>query len=203
VLFEIYSSTEAGFVSSLRPADQLRKSRCVGVPHAHVEVVVRDALGRECASEEVGELWSRSPWLFNGYWRRDDETALACRDGWVSVGDLAKRDADGYLYIVDRKKDMIISGGVNIYPREVEELLLTHPSVADVAVVGVADEKWGERPRAFVVVHAAATFTLEEMVGFLTGRLSAYKIPRDLRTLEALPRNANGKILKTELRTRA
>jgi long-chain acyl-CoA synthetase len=203
VLFEIYSSTEAGFVSSLRPADQLRKTRCVGVPHAHVEVVVRDALGRECAAEEIGELWSRSPWLFNGYWRRDEETAQACRDGWVSVGDLAKRDADGYLYIVDRKKDMIISGGVNIYPREVEELLLTHPSVADVAVVGVPDEKWGERPRAFVVLHAAATFTLEEMVGFLTGRLSAYKIPRELRTLEVLPRNANGKILKTELRTRA
>jgi acyl-CoA synthetase (AMP-forming)/AMP-acid ligase II len=203
VLFEIYSSTEAGFVSSLRPADQLRKMSCVGLPQSQTQLKVLTADGRECAPEEVGEIWSRSPWLFNGYWRRDAETDAAVRDGWVSVGDMGKRDAEGYLYIVDRKKDMIISGGVNIYPREIEEVLLRHPAIADAAVVGVADEKWGERPRAFLVLREQASFGIEEMVSFCTGRLSAYKIPRELRVVDALPRNANGKVLKTELRTRA
>jgi long-chain acyl-CoA synthetase len=202
VLFEIYSSTEAGFVCSLRPSDQLRKVSCVGVPQAHVRVEIRDENGRVCGPDEVGELWSTSPYLFNGYWERDDETAKACVDGWVSVGDLAKRDAEGYLYIVDRKKDMVISGGVNIYPREVEEVLLGHPAVADAAVVGIPDPKWGERLRAFVVARESAVFTVEEMVSFCAGRLSAYKIPRELRLVDVLPRNANGKVLKTELRTR-
>ena len=128
VLFEIYSSTEAGMVCSLRPKDQLRKLSCVGLPQAHTEVKILDDSGRECAPDEVGELFSRSPYLFHGYWKRPAETAAAFRDGWVSVGDMARRDAEGYLYIVDRKKDMVISGGVNIYPREIEEVLLKHPA---------------------------------------------------------------------------
>ena len=200
VLFEIYSSTEAGLVCSLRPADQLRKQSCAGVPQAFTQVKILDESGEECPPEQVGELFSWSPYLFNGYWNRPQETQDAFRDGWLSVGDLAKRDAEGYIYIVDRKKDMVISGGVNIYPREIEEVLLMHPSVADCAVIGVPDEKWGERLRTFAVLRPGASLSVEDMVNYLTGKLSAYKIPRELRYSEALPRNANGKVLKTELR---
>jgi acyl-CoA synthetase (AMP-forming)/AMP-acid ligase II len=200
VLFEVYSSTEAGMVCSLRPRDQLRKLSCVGTPQAHTEVKILDEAGRECAPDEVGELFSRSPYLFHGYWKRPEETAAAFRDGWVSVGDLARRDAEGYLYIVDRKKDMVISGGVNIYPREIEEVLLAHPALADVAVIGVPDEKWGERLRTFAVLRPGGTLSVEQMVEFCTPRLAGYKIPRELRFIDALPRNANGKVLKTELR---
>ena len=138
--------------------------------------------------------------LFNGYWNRPEETAKAVRDGWVSVGDMARRDAEGFLYIVDRKKDMVISGGVNIYPREVEEVLLAHPLVADAAVIGVPDETWGERLKAFVVPRGAA-ITAEAIGAHCAGRIAGYKIPRDVALVDALPRNANGKVLKTELRT--
>ncbi len=202
VLFEIYSSTEAGLVCSLRPADQLRKQSCAGVPQAFTQVQILDDSGNECPPEQVGELFSRSPYLFNGYWKRPQETQDAFRNGWLSVGDLAKRDAEGYIYIVDRKKDMVISGGVNIYPREIEEVLLMHPSVVDIAVIGVPDEKWGERLRTFVVLRGDSQFSVEDMVNYCTGKIATYKIPRELRTIDALPRNANGKVLKTELRQR-
>ena len=126
--------------------------------------------------------------------------AEAVRDGWVSVGDMAKRDADGFLYIVDRKKDMVISGGVNVYPREIEELLLTHPAVADIAVIGVPDEQWGERLRTFAVVRDGHALTAADIASFCAGKLASYKIPKELVLIDALPRNANGKVLKTELR---
>jgi long-chain acyl-CoA synthetase len=201
VLFEIYSSTEMGLVSSLRPADQLKKQSCAGLPHAHTQIRILNEQGQECAPDEVGELHSRSPWLFNGYWKRPEETAQAVHDGWVSVGDMARRDHEGYIYIVDRKKDMIISGGVNIYPREIEEVLAPHPSVSEVAVIGVPDEKWGERLRAFVVLRPGRQLSLEELSCYCRDKIAAYKIPKDLRTIAALPRNANGKVLKTDLRT--
>jgi long-chain acyl-CoA synthetase len=200
VLFEIYSSTEAGLVCSLRPADQLRKFSCAGLPQAFTQVKIMADDGKECPPEQVGELFSWSPYLFNGYWNRPQETRDAFRDGWLSVGDLAKRDAEGYIYIVDRKKDMVISGGVNVYPREIEEVLLMHPAVADVAVIGVPDEKWGERLRTFVVLREGAQFSVEDMVNYCTDKLAAYKIPRELRQTDMLPRNANGKVLKIELR---
>ena len=130
-------------MSNLRPADQLRKKACVGqpIPGTLVKVIGDD--GHACKPDEVGELFSISPYLFNGYWQRPDETAQAFQDGWVTVGDLVRRDEEGYLYIVDRKKDMVISGGINIYPREVEEVLVSHPQISDVAVIGVPDEKMG------------------------------------------------------------
>lgn len=200
VLFEIYSSTEAGLVCSLRPKDQLRKISCAGLPHAFTQVLILDEQGNECPPEQVGELFSWSPYLFNGYWKRPQESAEAFRQGWLSVGDLAKRDAEGYIYIVDRKKDMVISGGVNIYPREIEEVLLMHAAIADVAVVGLPDEKWGERLCVFAVLRANMSLTLEELIAYCTDKLAGYKIPRELRFTDALPRNANGKVLKTELR---
>jgi long-chain acyl-CoA synthetase len=200
LLFEIYSSTEAGFVTSLRPADQLRKQSCAGLPHPQAQIRVLDEEGRDCPPGVVGEMHSRSPWLFNGYWNRPAATAEALRDGWVTVGDLARRDDEGYVYIVDRKKDMVISGGVNIYPREIEEVLLAHPAVSDIAVVGVPDERWGERLRAFVVLRPGARLSVDDIGSFCAGRLAPYKIPKELRSIEVLPRNANGKVLKTELR---
>ncbi len=200
LLHETYGSTEASVVSNLRPADQLRKQQCVGQPFPYTQVKLLNADGEECAPGEVGELFTLSPCLFNGYWQRDEATAEAFRDGWVTVGDMAKKDDEGHLYIVDRKKDMVISGGYNIYPREIEEHLFNHPGIADIAVVGVPDEKWGERLRAFIVPKADAVVDADSVAEFCDGHLSGFKIPKDIVTIESLPRNANGKVLKTELR---
>jgi long-chain acyl-CoA synthetase len=202
VLHETYGSTEAGIVSNLRPADQLRKQQCVGQPFPCTEVEIRRQDGAICAPDEVGELHSRSPYLFNGYWGRPADTAEAFRDGWVTVGDLARRDAEGYLYIVDRLKDMVISGGVNIYPREVEEVIVQHPDVAEAAVVGVPDEKWGEVLKAFVVLRGNADLSSAALLEFLGSRIARMKLPKQVEFIGQIPRNANGKVLKTVLRAR-
>lgn len=200
LLHETYGSTEAGIVSNLRPPDQLRKLQCVGQPFPCTEVELRQPDGTLCGADEVGELFSRSPYLFNGYWGRPKDTAEAFRDGWVSVGDLARRDSEGYLYIVDRLKDMVISGGVNIYPREVEEVILQHTAVKEAAVIGVPDEKWGEVLKAFLVVQPGARITAEEVLTFLEPRIARMKLPKQLEFIDLIPRNANGKVLKTSLR---
>jgi acyl-CoA synthetase (AMP-forming)/AMP-acid ligase II len=200
VLHELYGATETGLVCNLRPGDQLRKESCVGTPFAHVEAEIRRPDCTVCAVGEIGELWSRAPVMFNGYLNSADETANAVKDGWVSVGDMARRDDEGFIYIVDRLKDMVISGGVNIYPREIEELLFTHPAVADVAVIGIPDPTFGERLKAFVV--ARDPLSVEEIAAFCAGKIAAYKIPRELTLLKILPRNTNGKVLKTMLRER-
>lgn len=203
VLHEIYASTEAGLVCNMRPAWHLAKERCVGTPMPHVQVEVRREDGSPCDIDEIGELFSRSPMHFNGYWHRDAETAAAIQGDWVSVGDMAKRDADGFLYIVDRKKDMVISGGVNIYPREIEEVLIRHPAIVEVAVTGIADDRWGEALKTFAAVRDGMRLDATELAEFCEGKLTAYKIPRLLEIVDALPRNANGKVLKRELRDRA
>ena len=203
LLHETYGSTEAGIVTNLRPADQLRKQQCVGQPFPATLVELRHDDGSLCATDEVGELFSASPYLFNGYWRKPEATEEAWKDGWVTVGDLARRDADGHYYIVDRKKDMVISGGVNIYPREIEEVLLRHPGIAEVAIVGVPDEKWGERLRAFVVAKPGSSLTPEAITAYCEGQISAMKTPKDVAFIDQIPRNANGKVLKTELRRRS
>ncbi len=152
--------------------------------------------------DEVGELYSRSPYLFNGYWGRPEETAETYRDGWVTVGDLARKDAEGHLYIVDRLKDMVISGGVNIYPREVEEVIFRHPEVADVALIGVADDRWGEVLKAFVVRRAGSSLDEAALVAALEGQISRMKLPKHVEFIAQIPRNASGKVLKTALRAR-
>lgn len=202
LLHETYGSTEAGIVSNLRPPDQLRKQQCVGQPFPCTEVELRRQDGALCDPEEVGELYSRSPYLFNGYWGRPRETAEAYRDGWVTVGDLARRDAEGYLYIVDRLKDMVISGGVNIYPREVEEIIVQHPGVQEAAVIGVPDDKWGEVLKAFVVQRANANLSADALLEFLASRIARMKLPKHVEFIGQIPRNANGKVLKTALRAR-
>ena len=203
LLHETYGSTEAGIVTNLRPADQLRKQQCVGQPFPATRVELRRDDGSLCGTDEVGELFSSSPYLFNGYWRKPEATEEAWKAGWVTVGDLARRDADGHYYIVDRKKDMVISGGVNLYPREIEEVLLRHPGIAEGAIVGVPDEKWGERLKAFVVRKPGAAISAESVTAFCEGRISAMKTPKDVVFIDQIPRNANGKVLKTELRRRS
>jgi len=202
LLHETYGSTEAGIVTNLRPADQLRKQACVGQPIALTQLEVRRQDGSLCDPDEVGELFSSSPYLFNGYWNRDAATAEAFRDGWVTVGDLAKRDDEGHIYIVDRIKDMVISGGVNIYPREIEEVLVKHPGIAEVAIVGVPDERWGERLKAFIVPAPGSELDAEAVTAYCEARISRMKTPKDVEFIEHIPRNANGKVLKTELRKR-
>ena len=199
LLHECYGSTEGGIVTNLRPQHQLRKERCVGLPFPGTLVKLVDDAGEEIAPGEVGELLSRSPYNFSGYWNAPDETAGALRDGWVSAGDLARRDDEGFYYIVDRKKDMIISGGLNIYPREVEEALAAYPAVLDVAVVGLEDAYWGERVVAFVVAPEVHGDT-DALARFCADRLADYKRPRDFKWVDRLPRNSNGKLLKRELR---
>ncbi|MFL2770984.1 MAG: class I adenylate-forming enzyme family protein [Rhodospirillaceae bacterium] len=199
-LHETYGSTEAGFVTNLRPPFQLQKERCVGTPFPHTFVKLTDDNFCEVGPEEAGELWVKSPSAFAGYWNRPDATAEAFRDGWITVGDVGKRDQDGFIYIIDRKKDMVITGGVNVYPREIEELLFTHPSIADVAVVGVPDEKWGERLKVFVVLDKHASLNLDDIARFCEGKLASFKLPKEMATIDTLPRNANGKVLKIELR---
>lgn len=202
LLHETYGSTEGGIVTNLRPPDQLRKRRCVGRPIVATEISIRDEQGRECEADTVGELYSRSPYLFDGYWNNAAGTAAARRDGWVSVGDLARRDSEGYIYIVDRKKDMVISGGVNIYPSEVEQVIAEHPAVAEVAVVGVPDAKWGEALKAFVVpAPGSDPPDSDELLAFCGARLSRFKIPRQIQAIEAIPKNPTGKVLKAALRS--
>ncbi|MSO64658.1 MAG: AMP-dependent synthetase [Alphaproteobacteria bacterium] len=203
LLHETYGSTEGGLVSNLRPQDQLRKEQCVGLPYPGVEIRVLRDDGQPAAPDEVGELFTRSPQGFNAYWRNDKATEEAyTADGWLTVGDMGKRDDEGYLYIVDRKKDMVISGGVNVFPREIEEILQHHPAIAECAVMGVPDPEWGEAVMAVVVRRAGERLTGKMLSAFCKDQLATYKVPKDFIFLDALPRNAAGKILKRELRDR-
>jgi len=200
ILNETYGSTEGGIVCNLRPADQLRKEQCVGFPFACTEVKLLDGTGKEVPDGSVGELYSRSPFLFSGYWGKPEATAEAYRGEWLSVGDMARRDEEGYLYLVDRKKDLIISGGVNVYPREIEEVLHSHPAIIEAAVIGVPDDYWGEAVKAFVVCRRGVTASAEELLTYCQQSLAGFKLPKSFEFVDALPRNAAGKVLKRDLR---
>lgn len=200
---ELYGSTEAGIVSNLRPADMRRKERCVGPPWFMTEVRVVGDDGEVVGAGGTGELFSRSPYLMNGY--LDDPSATAActtEDGFLTSGDVVQVDDEGYLYVVDRKKDLIISGGVNVYPREVEEVLATHPSIVEAAVVGQPDETWGEAVRAFVTLTPGAALDASELDRHCRASLAGFKVPRGYTVIDAIPRNAAGKVLKTDLRSR-
>lgn len=198
---ELYGSTEAGVVTDLRPEDQRRKERCVGPPWFMTEVRLVDDDGQPVKPGEVGELYSRSPFVMSGYYNNPAATAGSTTDdGFFSAGDLATMDDEGYLYIVDRKKDMIISGGANIYPREVEEVLVEHPDVIDVAVIGRSSQEWGESVAAMVVLRPGVDLDHEALDRHCRRSLAGYKVPRSYTAVDTLPRNAAGKILKRELR---
>jgi len=204
-LFELYGSTEAGWVTMLHPDEQFSKLGSVGrecVGSAAIKLL--NEAGEEVPDGETGELHSSNPYTFDGYWKLPEKTAEAFRGAYCTVGDMARRDADGFIWLVDRKKNMIISGGENVYPSEVEAVLGAHPAVKDVAVIGLPDEKWGERVHGAVVLHEGARVAEAELVAFARERLAGYKSPRTITFLaEAeMPRTATGKIQHRILRDR-
>jgi fatty-acyl-CoA synthase len=199
-----FGMTEASpGVLLLRPDDSVRKAGSAGTPMFFTDVRVVAPDGTDAAVGEPGEVVVRGPNVMAGYWQRPDETARTLDGGWLHSGDVATVDDEGYLTIVDRIKDMIISGGENIYPAEIESVLYEHPAVAECAVVGVPDERWGEVGRVLVVLRDGASATPEELLGFLDGRLARYKIPRTAVVVDTLARNASGKLLRHKLRDQA
>jgi acyl-CoA synthetase (AMP-forming)/AMP-acid ligase II len=201
VLWEFYGATETGINTVLRPEDQLRKPGSCGQAVPGQEIRLVDEGGRDIAGGEPGELMVRNTWLAE-YYHRPDATGRSLHDGFFSVGDVAYRDAEGYYYICDRRVDMIISGGMNVYPAEVEAVLSAHPAVADVAVIGVPDEKWGEAVKAVVQLRPGDTATAAELIDFCSERLAGYKKPRTIDFTNELPRDAAGKLLKRTIRER-
>jgi fatty-acyl-CoA synthase/long-chain acyl-CoA synthetase len=198
-LWEFYGATETGIVALLRPEDQLRKPGSCGKVGPGQEIRLLDPAGNEVPDGTPGEMWSRNAWLAE-YYNKPDATARNTRDGFFSVGDIAYRDEEGFYFICDRKIDMILSGGVNIYPAEIEAVLCAHPAVADVAVIGVPDERWGESTKAVVELRPGASASAEELIAFCGERLAGYKKPRSVDFVDALPRNPAGKLLKTLIR---
>ena len=204
-LYELYGSTEAGWVTLLRPHEQLQKLGSVGREWAGSGAIrLLDVDGREVPDGEVGELFSRTAYVFDGYWRNPEKTAEAFRGQWCSVGDMARRDEDGYIWLVDRKSNMIISGGENIYPSEVEGVLGSHPKVKDVAVIGIPHDKWGETVQAVIVLHDGQQADASEIQDWSRERLAAFKCPRAIAFIDDadMPRTATGKILHRVLRQR-
>jgi long-chain acyl-CoA synthetase len=195
---ECYGATETSAACSYERLGH-RKPGSIGLPAHTWQVRIVDDENREVPDGEVGEIVLKGPGLFKGYWQMPEETSAAFTDGWFHTGDLARRDEDGYIFIVDRKKDLIICGGYNIYPREIEELIFTHPAVLEVAIVGVPDEAKGEIPKAFVVLKAGMNVSSEEIISFCKERLAAYKVPRIIKFCKELPKSATGKILKRKL----
>ncbi len=198
---EMYGSTECSIVTDLRPEDARRKAGSVGHPWFFNEVKLLDDALQSVAPGEPGELFARSPMLMGGYLHDPDATRAATTDdGFVTVGDIAVADDEGFISIVDRKKDMIISGGVNIFPREIEEILAEFPDIHEVAVVGVPDDVYGERVAAFVVSRSGAAVDRVRLEEFVRSRVARFKVPREWHVVDALPRNSSGKILKRNIR---
>ena len=197
---QLYGLTECNTGTVLDSENAIEKVGSCGRPFFHTEVRVVDENRQDLPPGEKGEVLLRAPNMMKGYLNRPDETAAAIKDGWLHTGDIAKMDADGFLYILDRKKDMIISGGENIYPAEIEDALLNHPKVADVGVIGYPHEKWGEAVKAIVVVQEGQTLTEDELIEWCEGKIGRIKIPKSVVIADAIPRTPTGKILKTELR---
>jgi acyl-CoA synthetase (AMP-forming)/AMP-acid ligase II len=199
-LFEVYGSTELGVATILEPEDQLRKPGSCGKPYGGIEVrIVRDD-GTEAGAGEPGELFIRTGLAMDGYHRSEEQLSEHEGGTWKSVGDVAFVDDEGYLSICDRKKDMIIAGGVNIYPAEIEAVIHEHPGVIDVAVFGIPDDEWGEQVHAVIQPKAGQTIDLDELRAFVEARLARYKRPREYELRAELPRTEAGKLLKRVLR---
>ncbi|KAA0956751.1 fatty acid--CoA ligase family protein [Planococcus kocurii] len=199
---EGYGLSEASPVTCFNPIDRERKAGSIGTSIINVENKVVNELGEEVATNEVGELIVRGPNVMKGYYKMPEETASAIRDGWLYTGDLARVDEEGYFYIVDRKKDMIIVGGYNVYPREVEEVLFAHPAILEAAVVGLPDPDFGEEVNAYVVLKDPAV-SIEDLKAYCTEHLAKYKVPRQFEVLKELPKNTTGKILRRSLKDQA
>jgi long-chain acyl-CoA synthetase len=209
-LSHAYGITEtAGFTTNLKPADhvfdgseeQLRRTASAGQATPLIDVRVVDDDGRDAPAGKVGEVLCGGPKIMAGYWRKPEATAAVLKNGWYHTGDMGSMDEQGYLTLVDRKKDMIISGGENVYSVEVESVLSLHPAVAEVAVIGVPDERWGEAVTAVVVPRAGAAQNAEELIGFCRGKIASFKVPKAIVfRSEPLPKTGPGKIAKRVLR---
>lgn len=199
-ILEGYGLSETAPVATFNQLDAPSKPGSIGTPVCGVDVRVVDDADRDVAAGELGEIVIRGFNVMKGYYKRPEATAEAMRNGWFHTGDIAKKDEEGYLFIMDRKKDMIIRGGFNIYPRELEEVIITHPAVSLVAVVGMKDDALGEEVKAFVVRKPGAAVTEAALIEWCKEKMAAYKYPRSVEFRDALPMNATGKILKRELR---
>lgn len=199
-LLEGYGLSEASPVVSINPIQGPWKAGSIGVPLPDVEVCVQDENGAVLEVGQTGEICVRGGNVMQGYWNQPEETARTIVDGWLRTGDIGHRDADGYFYITDRKKDMLLVNGINVYPREIEEIIYQYPGVKEAAVVGLRDPRKGEMPVAFVVPADGVFLDERSFVAFLKDKLADYKVPRKVVPMMALPRNATGKVLKTELR---
>lgn len=197
---EGYGLSEASPVTCFNPLDRDRKAGSIGTSISNVENKVVDVNGQEVPVGEVGELIVRGPNVMKGYYKMPEETAMAIRDGWLYTGDLARVDEEGYFYIVDRKKDMIIVGGYNVYPREVEEALFTHNNIVEAAVVGFPDPNLGEAVHAYVVLKEVAATSTEDLLSYCAKHMVKYKVPKVIEILDELPKNTTGKILRRSLK---
>jgi long-chain acyl-CoA synthetase len=207
---QAYGQTEisSGYITFLGGEDHLldgteqseRRLASVGKEGINAEIRLVDDEGRDLPRGQIGEIVVRGQHVMKGYWNDPEETAKALRNGWLHSGDMGCMDEDGYVYLADRKKDMIITGGENVYPKEIENLLYEHPDIKDAAVIGIPDEKWGESIRAFVVVKEGAGISEQEIIEYCKMHLSSYKKPKSVEFVHDLPRNPSGKVLKTVLR---
>jgi len=202
-VMEGYGLSETSPVACSNHPDRERKAGSIGTPIEGVEMRVVDENDEPVAQGEVGEIVIRGHNIMKGYWQRPEATEEAMRGGWFHSGDMARTDEDGYFYIVDRKKDLIIRGGYNVYPREVEEVLYEHPQIREAAVVGVPHDEWGEEIGAAVVLHEGEELGAEEVSAYVKDRIAAYKYPRVVWFLDELPKGPTGKILKREIETPA
>jgi len=198
---QLYGLSEGGCLTYLAPEDSVRKIGSSGKPHCQAEIRLMNESGHDVAQGDVGEIICRGEHQMSYYWDMPEETSKAIRDGWLYTGDLGRFDEDGYIYIVGRKKDMIISGGQNIYPAEIERVLLKHPGIAEATVVGVPDKQWGEAVLAVVVPRDDLTMTDEEVIEYVKLNLASYNKPRYVKFVKTLPRTAaTGKVQKAEIR---
>lgn len=199
--YELYGLTE-GFVTVLDRTDAIRKAGSVGVPPPFYEIRILDDTGKDCPSGEVGEICGKGPIMMPGYYKRPDLTEEAIVDGWLHTGDAGYLDEDGFLFLVDRMKDMIISGGVNVYPKDIEEIIIQHPAVTEVAVFGSPHDKWGETPVAAVILHAGDALEPHALVEWTNSRVDAkFQRISDVVIRDSFPRNVAGKTLKRDIRT--
>ena len=200
VLHEYYGSTESAVSINIRPRDQTRKIRSVGLPIFGTEIRLLDEKGQNVKRGEIGEIYIRSSTLFKEYYKNPEATQEAFRGDWFTAGDLGRQDEEGYYYIVDRKRDMIITGGENVYPAEVEEILSAHHKILEVAVIGIPDELWGEMVTAIVVLKDKEKATEKEIIDYCRPLLAGYKCPKKIEFGKQLPKTSSGKILKRVIR---
>ena len=198
-VLEGYGLSESSPVASFNHPDRERKPGSIGTPIEGVEMKVVDDDGNEVAQGEVGEIVIRGHNVMKGYWKRDEATAETIRDGWLHTGDMGQVDEDGYFFIVDRKKDLIIRGGYNVYPREIEEILYEHPAVREAAVIGVPHDEYGEEIGAAVALKDGESVDESELRDFVKEQVAAYKYPRQVWFVDDLPKGPTGKILKREI----